>query len=130
MELWGPFMTVSGTRASGQQRGGKGVVLRREMDSGSFSATWKLPVTFLRLLCCHDVDREHSSCGDLQAMHCHREPVQRMPCSREGVMVCHALHLCGLQANGKLDSLYAESVDGVLCIYLRKRKTTGHFAGP
>ena len=44
MELWGPFMTVSGIRASGQQRGGKGVVLRRELEFGSFSATWKLPV--------------------------------------------------------------------------------------
>ena len=44
VELWGPFMTVSGTRASAHQHGGKGVVLRREMESGGFSATWKLPV--------------------------------------------------------------------------------------
>jgi hypothetical protein len=31
------------------------------------------------------------------------------------------------QANGNLDSLYAESVDGVLRIYLRKRRSERRF---
>ncbi|EIE25856.1 hypothetical protein COCSUDRAFT_46408 [Coccomyxa subellipsoidea C-169] len=75
VELWGPFLTVSGTRngaAMGARRPrgrltGAGLVLRRELDHGFFSATWKLP------------------------------------------------------ANGVLDSLYAESVDGILRVTIRKR---------
>ncbi|KAK9915949.1 hypothetical protein WJX75_006355 [Coccomyxa subellipsoidea] len=75
VELWGPFLTVSGTRSGAamgarRPRGrlfGAGLVLRRELDHGFFSATWKLP------------------------------------------------------ANGVLDSLYAESVDGVLRVTMRKR---------
>ncbi len=55
VELWGPFLTVSGTRngaAMGARRPrgrltGAGLVLRRELDHGFFSATWKLPVSFL-----------------------------------------------------------------------------------
>ena len=54
VELWGPFLTVSGTRKGGamgmrdparRSTGGKGVVLRREMDYGFFSASWRLPVS-------------------------------------------------------------------------------------
>lgn len=57
MELWGPFLTVSGTRKGGAMgmrdphakrsalSGGKGVILRREMDYGFFSASWRLPVS-------------------------------------------------------------------------------------
>ncbi|BDA44088.1 probable heat shock protein homolog C338.06c at C-terminar half [Coccomyxa sp. Obi] len=75
VELWGSFLTVSGTRAGaamGLRRPrarpmGARLVLRRELDHGFFSATWKLP------------------------------------------------------ANGMLDSLYAESVDGILRITMRKR---------
>lgn len=52
MELWGPFLTVSGKRASfgssgrpEQRASGRALVLRRrELDHGFFSATWKLPV--------------------------------------------------------------------------------------
>ena len=56
VELWGPFLTVSGTRKGGamgmrdparQSTGGKGVVLRREMNYGFFSASWRLPVSTL-----------------------------------------------------------------------------------
>lgn len=54
LELWGTFLTVSGTRngaAMGQRRPsarlmGAGLVLRRELNHGFFSATWKLPVSF------------------------------------------------------------------------------------
>ena len=58
VELWGPFLTVSGTRKGGAMGmrapakrsaaggGGKGVILRREMDYGFFSASWRLPVSF------------------------------------------------------------------------------------
>ncbi|CAK0736999.1 hypothetical protein CVIRNUC_000838 [Coccomyxa viridis] len=76
VELWGPFLTVSGTRKGGAMgmrdparrgAGGKGVILRREMDYGFFSASWRLP------------------------------------------------------ANGSLDSLYAEHVDGILRISMRKK---------
>ena len=53
MELWGSFLTVSGTRtgaAMGLRRPrarlmGAGLVLRRELDHGFFSATWRLPVS-------------------------------------------------------------------------------------
>ena len=56
VELWGPFLTVSGTRkgsAMGMRAqakhsaagGGKGIILRREMDYGFFSASWRLPVS-------------------------------------------------------------------------------------
>lgn len=59
VELWGPFLTVSGTRkgsAMGMRApakrstagGGKGVILRREMDYGFFSASWRLPVSPLK----------------------------------------------------------------------------------
>ena len=56
VELWGPFLTVSGTRKGGAMgmrdparrgAGGKGVILRREMDYGFFSASWRLPVSTL-----------------------------------------------------------------------------------
>ena len=59
VELWGPFLTVSGTRKGGAMgmrapakrsaagSGGKGVILRREMDYGFFSASWRLPVSCL-----------------------------------------------------------------------------------
>jgi len=55
VELWGPFLTVSGTRKGGamgmrnaaKRGGGKGVILRREMDYGFFSASWRLPVSDL-----------------------------------------------------------------------------------
>ena len=60
VELWGPFLTVSGTRKGGAMgmrdpargsTGGKGVILRREMDYGFFSASWRLPVRpFLRTI--------------------------------------------------------------------------------
>ena len=59
VELWGPFLTVSGTRKGGAMgmrdparpsTGGKGVVLRREMDYGFFSASWRLPVSTLLIL--------------------------------------------------------------------------------
>ena len=65
VEVWGPFLTVSGTRKGGAmgmrdlaprstaQRsalGGKGVVLRRETDYGFFSASWRLPVRRLSML--------------------------------------------------------------------------------
>lgn len=53
VELWGSFLTVSGTRtgaAMGLRRPrarpmGAGLVLRRELDHGFFSATWRLPVS-------------------------------------------------------------------------------------
>lgn len=53
MDLWGSFLTVSGTRtgaAMGLRRPrarpmGPGLVLRRELDHGFFSATWRLPVS-------------------------------------------------------------------------------------
>ena len=54
VELWGPFLTVSGTRKGGAMgmrdpvrwgAGGKGVVLRRKMDCNFFSASWRLPVS-------------------------------------------------------------------------------------
>ena len=58
VELWGPLLTVSGTRKGGAMGmrapakrsaagggGGKGVILRREMDYGFFSASWRLPVS-------------------------------------------------------------------------------------
>lgn len=55
VELWGPYLTISGARngaamgmrrprAAGAAAGGKGIVLRRELDHGFFSSTWKLPV--------------------------------------------------------------------------------------
>lgn len=65
VEVWGPFLTVSGTRKGGAmgmrdpaprstaQRsasGGKGVVLRRETDYGFFSASWRLPVCRFSML--------------------------------------------------------------------------------
>ena len=72
VELWGPFLTVSGTRKGGAMgmrdparpsTGGKGVILRREMDYGFFSASWRLPVsTSLTLL---QPVPAHVSCGGL-----------------------------------------------------------------
>ena len=125
VELWGPFMTVSGTRASVQQHGGKGVVLRREMESGGFSATWKLPVR-----CAHAAHSTpsmltatslHTACT---ARHLNRAPAfsRGFFCTQQEGVVTAERRMCALQANGRLDSLYAESVDGVLRIYLRKRK--------
>ena len=52
------------------------------------------------------------------------------PCTAGDCDDRHMLCTYAPQANGKLDSLYAESVDGVLRIYLRKRKAMDEFTSP
>ena len=66
MELWGPFLTVSGKRASfpgrssgAQAQRSSALVRRRELDHGFFSATWKLPVRWAP----HDQTCPHMSAG-------------------------------------------------------------------
>jgi hypothetical protein len=76
VELCGPYLTVSGVRkgpamgmrSPGAAGGGKGVVLRRELDHGFFSATWKLPVGLYLdisrpIYLLHDPRREGNVCS-------------------------------------------------------------------
>ena len=80
MELWGPFLTVSGKRASfgsgrpEQRASGRALVVRRrELDHGFFSATWKLPVRSRPAHRCHALRCLHGTwegSGSLDSRNC------------------------------------------------------------